>query len=40
MLQQISQKTFGKNINEHLISGGNALLDIVTAPLSGSWKLV
>ncbi len=30
MLQQISQKTFGKNINEHLISGGHTLRDTVT----------
>ncbi len=30
MLQQISKQMFDKNINEHLILGGNALLDTVT----------
>ncbi len=28
--KKISKKTFSININEHLISGGNALLDTVT----------
>ncbi len=30
MSQQISKQKFNKNINEHLILGGKALLEVVT----------
>ncbi len=34
MFEQISKQTFSININEHVMSGGNALLDRVTVKSS------